>query len=62
MRYLKDIMCYIIPIQTNHYAFDVKSELWPFTKLLNEKTETLVIGQSRKPLAVHAWKLMGYKT
>jgi hypothetical protein len=54
MRYLKDIICYIIPIQTNHYAFDVKSEFCPFTKLLNEKTETLVISQSRKPLAVPA--------
>ena len=62
MRYLKDIICYVVPIQTNHYAFVVKSELWPFTKLLNEKTETLVLRQFQKLLAVHAWKFMYNKT
>ena len=42
MRYLKDIMCYIVPIQTKHYAFVVKSELWPFTKLFNERPKPLL--------------------
>jgi hypothetical protein len=52
---------YFIPIQTNHDAFYVKSELWPFTKLLNKKTETLVISLFRKPYTVHACKFI-YKT
>jgi hypothetical protein len=58
MRYLKDIRCYFIPIQTNHCGFDGKSELWTFPKLLNEMTKTLVISLFWKLHTVHAWKFI----
>jgi hypothetical protein len=39
MRYLKDIICYIIPTQTSHYACDIESELWPFSEIIKRKDQ-----------------------